>query len=76
MSKATGNIILTVLTNESLEAIILQRSSLPSPIDHIGNVYKLKMQPEVTRYYHIAAGFPTKFTSIKAIENDQYLSWP
>ncbi len=41
----------------------------PPPSEAIANVYKLKMQPELVRYYHAAAGFPTKPTWIAAIKN-------
>jgi hypothetical protein len=33
-------------------------------------------QPELVRYYHAAAGFPTKLSWLKAIKNRQYASWP
>jgi hypothetical protein len=39
-------------------------------------VYELKTQPELVRYYHAAAGFPTKPSWLKAIKNKQYASWP
>ena len=48
----------------------------PPPTDAIFNVYELKKMPEIIRYYHAAAGFPTKRTWIAAINNDQYASWP
>jgi hypothetical protein len=46
------------------------------PTKAIHNVYELKMQPELIRYLHAAAGFPTKLTWIKAIKNKQFASWP
>jgi hypothetical protein len=39
-------------------------------------VYELKTQPKLVRYYHAAAGFPTKPSWLKAIKNKQYASWP
>jgi hypothetical protein len=42
----------------------------------IYNVYKLKTTPELVRYHHVAAGFPTKPQWIAAIKNKQYASWP
>jgi hypothetical protein len=42
----------------------------------IHNVYELKTQPELVRYLHTAAGYPTKPTWIKAIKNKQFVSWP
>ena len=48
----------------------------PPPNEAIHNVYELKTQPELVRYYHAAAGFPTKPSWLKAIKNKQYASWP
>jgi len=45
-------------------------------IEAISNVYELKTQPELIRYLHACAGFPTKPSWIKAIKNGQYASWP
>jgi hypothetical protein len=45
-------------------------------MDAIHNVYELKPKPESVRYYHAAAGFPTKPTWAKAIRNKQFASWP
>ena len=39
------------------------------------NVYELKKQPELIKYYHAAAGFQTKPTWILAIKNKHYASW-
>jgi hypothetical protein len=36
----------------------------------------LKTSPELVRYLHVAAGFPTKPQWITAIKNKQYASWP
>ena len=41
----------------------------PPPIDAIHNVYELKTQPELIRYLHAAAGFPTKPMWVAAIKN-------
>jgi hypothetical protein len=46
------------------------------PTEAIANVYKLKMQPELVRYYHAAVGFPTKPTWVAVIKNRQFASWP
>ncbi len=48
----------------------------PPPTKAVRNVYKLKMQPELVRYLHAAAGFPTKPTWLVAIKNMQIVSWP
>ncbi len=39
-------------------------------------MYKLKSQPELVQYYHVATGFPTKPLWFKAIKNKQYALWP
>ena len=49
--------------------------SRPPPTEAIYNVYELKTQPELIRYYHAAAGFPTKPTWLKAIKKGFYSSW-
>ena len=46
----------------------------PPPVEAIANVYELKTQPEIVRYYNAAAGFPTKPTWLKAIKNNHYAS--
>ncbi|KAL7476218.1 hypothetical protein ACHAW6_002094 [Cyclotella cf. meneghiniana] len=47
----------------------------PPSRDAIHNVYKLKTQPELIRYLHAAAGYPTKPTWLAAIKNRQFASW-
>jgi hypothetical protein len=39
-------------------------------------VYELKTQPELVRYHHTSAGFPTKPTWLAAIKNKHFASWP
>ena len=34
------------------------------------------MQPELVRYLHASAGFPTKPMWLRAVRNRQYASWP
>ena len=62
----------TVLVNKPPTEFLPQR---PPPTEAIANVYKLKTQPELVRYYHAAAGFPTKPTWLKAIKNNHYALW-
>ena len=38
--------------------------------------YELRKQPEIVRFLHAAAGFPTKRTWLKAIKKEFYSSWP
>jgi hypothetical protein len=63
----------TVLCNQCPMEFLPNR---PPPSAAIHNMYKLKTQPEPVRYYHVAAGFPTKPWWLKAIKNKQYASWP
>ena len=42
----------------------------------ISNVYQLRTKPEVIRYLHAAAGFPTEATWHGAVKNGNYASWP
>ena len=53
---------------------ILQEAPPPTT-HHINNVYELRAQPQLIRYYHVAAGFPTQRTWLKAIVNGHYQSW-
>jgi hypothetical protein len=48
----------------------------PPPQEAVFNVYELKTQPELVRYLHASAGFPTKPTWLRAVRNRQYASWP
>ena len=49
----------------------------PPPLPkRILNVYDVKTKPELTRYYHAAAGFPTTSTWLAAIKNGHYKTWP
>ena len=64
----------TATVNKS-PAQLLQDGPTP-PKDKALSEYKLKTKPELVRYFHTAAGFPTKPTWIKAIKNCHYKSWP
>ena len=64
-----------IITVRDSPTKILQSQPPPLP-DTIANVYELKTKPELIRYYHAAAGFPTKPTWLAAIRNNQYASWP
>jgi len=54
---------------------ILQKRPPPTR-DIVSNVYELKTRPELVRYYHAAAGFPTKPSWLAAIRNGHYRTWP
>ncbi len=63
------------VTNANTDTILCDRPpseflpKRPPPTEAVANVYELKMQPELIRYYHAAAGFPTKPTWVAAIKN-------
>ena len=52
------------------------RSPPPATKDVVNNVYELKTKPYLIRYYHAAAGFPTKPSWLAAIGKEHYLLWP
>jgi hypothetical protein len=64
-----------VLVNKPPGNFLKKHPPRPPHVDEICNMYELKTQPELVRYYHAAAGFPTKPTWIKAIKNKHYASW-
>ena len=71
----------TTLSNKSPQDLLATTPPPPplatnQPGHAINNVYDLKTTPVLVRYYHVAAGFPTQPTWIKAIKNNQYASWP
>ena len=63
----------TVLVNKQPTEFLPGRTPV---IEAISNVYDLKTQPELIRYLHACASFPTKPSWMKAIKNRQYASWP
>jgi hypothetical protein len=71
-----------IVKNENTDTVLCDQCPTeflpdrPPPVEAINNVYELKTQPELVRYYHAAAGFPTKPSWLKAIKNKQYPSWP
>jgi hypothetical protein len=74
--------LIPVVLNSNTDTVLVNKppaeflpDCLPA-INTIHNVYKLKTQPELVRYLHACAGFPTKPSWIKAIKNRQYASWP
>ena len=74
--------LLPVVLNQNTDTVLVTQPPTeylpdrPPPIDAIHNVYELKTQPELIRYLHAAAGFPTKPTWLAAIKNKQFASWP
>ena len=64
----------TVLVKASPVELLQDCPSLKP--ESVANVYDLKTQQELVRYYHTAAGFPTKPTWMAAIKNGHYMSWP
>ena len=70
------------ITNLNTETILCDRPPTellmdrPPAIEAIHNVYELRTQAEMIRFYHAAAGFPTQATWLRAIERGYYASWP
>ena len=60
VGEATEEDIPVLETRSSPQDIL--RNAPPLPTEHIGNMYELKAQPELVRYYHAATGFTTKLT--------------
>ncbi len=66
--------LVNLVQNNNTKTAIVNRPRLeflptrPPPTKAIHNVHELKMQPKLVRYYHAAAGFPTKPTWLKAIK--------
>jgi hypothetical protein len=69
-----------VIRNNNTKTVIVNQPPTeflpkhPPSMDAIYNVYELKMQPELVRYYHTTVGFSTKPTWVKAIRNKQFAS--
>ncbi len=74
--------LVDMVQNLNTDTIIFNRPPtefLPNRLpteEAIYNVYELKTTPELVRYHHAAAGFPTKPQWIAAIKNKQYALWP
>jgi hypothetical protein len=62
--------LVPVVRNNNTETILVKRppSEYP-PQEAVFNVYELKTQPELVRYLHASAGFPTKPTWLRAVPN-------
>ena len=63
----------TTVTKQSPHKIL--QSKAPPASNSINSVYDLQNKPELIRYYHAAAGFPTKTTWLAMIRNKQYVAW-
>jgi len=64
----------TIAVHQAPQQIL--QSIKPPTQDVVSNVYEVKTKPELVRYYHAAAGFPTKPSWLAAIRNGHYESWP
>ena len=68
--------------NMNTETILLNKppaislvDNKPLSTDKILNAYELKTRPKLVRYYHVAAGFPTKPVWLAVTKNRHYESW-
>ena len=66
-------------SNQNMDTAVLSRASQqilqkmsPPTRDIVNNVYELKAKLELVRYYHAAAGFPSKPSWLAAIGNGHY----
>jgi len=70
------------VTNENTDTVLVKAPptellpNCPDTKEAVHNVYELKTKPEMIRYYHAAAGFPTKRTWLSAIKCGNFVSWP
>ena len=63
-------------TEDIMSKLNILLDQRPDPREAINNVYDMPSIEPAIRYLHAAAGFPTKSTWLKAIRNDNYMSWP
>ena len=74
--------LVPVISNNNTKTILVKQPpseylpARPPPQDAVFNVYELKTQPELVRYLHASAGFPTKLMWLCAVRNSQFASWP
>jgi len=59
--------------NENTNTIVFNR---PNPAEPIANVFELPSTEKTVKYFHAAAGYPTKETWVKAIRAGNYATWP
>ena len=63
----------TILSAQKSAAEIIKKQNYD---DFMCSVYELTTQPEIVRFLHAAAGFPTKATWLNAIQKGYFASWP
>ena len=63
----------TVIVNVPPSRLLQQH---PPSYETVNSVYELRSQEEIIRFYHAAAGYPTKATWIKAVNRGYFASWP
>jgi hypothetical protein len=74
--------LVDMVRNNNTDTIITTRPPTkflpdrPAPNEAIHNIYELKTQPELVRYHHPSAGFPTKPIWLAAIKNKCFESLP
>jgi hypothetical protein len=70
-----------IVRNLNTDKVLLNCSPIefllnqPDQTEAVHSVYELKPQPELVKYLHASAGFPTNPTWPKAIKNKQFSSW-
>ena len=63
----------TIIVNAPPSSLLHKQ---PPKHETINNVYELRTKEEIIRFYHAAAGYPTKRTWIRAVARGHYASWP
>jgi hypothetical protein len=69
------NTDMALLSKEATNIIVNKQGQFDTN-EFANNVYKLPNLEQVVAWYHVAAGYPTKPTYLKAIEAGFYASWP
>ena len=62
----------TIVTSKAPEELLQGENQ----DDFMCNFFELRKQPEIVRFLHAAAGFPTKRTWLKVIKKGFHSSWP
>jgi hypothetical protein len=66
----------TALLTQEATAIATKLTGDTNPTEYMNNVYELPNLDQIIRWYHAAAGYPTKTTWIRAIEAGFFATWP
>ena len=65
----------THLVNQSPINILRKAAPTMKGFEQLDSAYEIKKTPQLIKYFHAAAGFPTKTTWLEALNNGHYSSW-